>query len=119
MAQSCAMTSKDYESSSPLLPFGIDRASRVDFSRQVADGLRASIKAGFFKPGDPVKLKLFIDGKANNYEYVLRVQDESGKNVFTQEKTRLTDEITLPGQDCGYYSMECSPLWPFLVCVFI
>ena len=52
MAQSCAMTSKDYESSSPLLPFGIDRASRVDFSRQVADGLRASIKAGFFKPGD-------------------------------------------------------------------
>lgn len=35
-----------------LLPFRIDRASRIDLPRQVTDGLRSAIKTGFFKPGD-------------------------------------------------------------------
>ena len=35
-----------------ILPFAIDRASRADLPRQVADGLRMAIKTGVFKPGD-------------------------------------------------------------------
>ena len=38
--------------SETLLPFVVDKASRTDLPRQVADGLRAAIRTGFFKPGD-------------------------------------------------------------------
>ena len=89
----------------------VNQKKAVSFRRAYGDLVRSAAIVpqgifGFFKPGEPIKLKLFIDGKAKIYEYTLRVQDESGTNVFSQEKTRLTDEITLPGQDCGYYSME-------------
>ena len=44
--------SRSRETARPLLPFGVDKASRTDLPRQVADGLRTAIKTGFFKPGD-------------------------------------------------------------------
>ena len=35
-----------------ILPFAVDRASRVKLPFQVADGLREAIRSGFYKPGD-------------------------------------------------------------------
>ena len=61
---------------------------------------------GFFKPGEPIKLQLLIDGKAKNYEYTLLVKDDTGKTVVKQEKKALTKEILLPAQPCGYYAAE-------------
>lgn len=34
------------------LPFSIDRSSRIKLPHQVADGLRAAVQSGFWKPGD-------------------------------------------------------------------
>lgn len=34
------------------LPFSIDRSSRIKLPYQVADGLRAAVQSGFWKPGD-------------------------------------------------------------------
>jgi len=62
---------------------------------------------GFFEPGEPVQLKLHIDGKATNYEYTLLVKDDTGSTVVRQEKKALTDTITLPAQSNGYYSAVC------------
>ena len=62
---------------------------------------------GFFEPGEPVLLKLHIDGKATNYEYTLLIRDDTGNTVVRQEKRALTDTITLPAQPNGYYSAVC------------
>ena len=61
---------------------------------------------GFFEPGEEVTLRLVIDGTAKDYAYTLTVTDDTGKVVFTQEKTALTPEIKIPGQVRGYYSAE-------------
>ena len=34
------------------LPFSIDRTSRIKLPYQVADGLRAAIQCGVYKPGE-------------------------------------------------------------------
>jgi len=60
---------------------------------------------GFFTPDEPVKVALHIDGQETNGEYTLVVKDEAGKVVFTQDRTPLTKEFTIPGQPCGYYSI--------------
>ena len=62
---------------------------------------------GFFTPDEPVRVRLLLDGTAQNYEYTLRVTDDTGKTVYTQERKPLTeDEILLPGQKCGYYVVQ-------------
>ena len=35
-----------------ILPFAVDRTSRVKLPFQVADGLREAVRSGFYKPGD-------------------------------------------------------------------
>ena len=62
---------------------------------------------GFFEPGEPVAYHFFIDGTAGSYEFTLSVKDDTGKTVFKQEKKPLAEEMNLPGQPCGYYSVEC------------
>ncbi len=61
---------------------------------------------GFFAPHEAVKLRLFIDGDAEKYEYTLTVKDDTGKTVFTQEKKPLAGGIELPAQPRGYYVAE-------------
>ena len=84
----------------------------ASFHRSYSDAIRNAVLkplgiSGFFEPDEPVKLQLLIEGTAKSYEYVLTVKDDTGKVVFTQEKTALTGEIVLPGQPRGYYTAEC------------
>ena len=84
----------------------------ASFHRSYSDAVRNAVLKplgifGFFEPDEPVKLQLLIEGTAKSYEYALTVKDDTGKVVFTQEKTALTGEIVLPGQERGYYSAEC------------
>ena len=59
---------------------------------------------GFFEPGEAVTFRLIIDGTAKTYEYTLTVKTDTGEVVFSQERTPLTGQITIPGQVRGYYS---------------
>ena len=84
----------------------------ASFHRSYSDAVRNAVLKplgifGFFEPDEPVKLQLLIDGTAKSYEYALSVKDDTGKVVFTQEKTAHTGGIVLPGQERGYYSAEC------------
>ena len=81
------------------------------FHRMYTDSIRSAALVpggvfGFFEPGEEVTLRLVIDGTAKDYAYTLTVTDDTGKVVFTQEKTALTPEIKIPGQVRGYYSAE-------------
>ena len=85
--------------------------SAESFHRMYTDTVRSAALEpggvfGFFEPGEAVTLRLVIDGTAKDYEYTLTVKDDTGKVVFTQEKTALTPEIRIPGQVRGYYSAE-------------
>ena len=81
------------------------------FHKAYTDAIRSAALVpqgvfGFFAPGEAVKLDLFVDGKAEKYEYTLTVRDDTGKTVLKQEKKPLSGAIELPAQPRGYYVAE-------------
>ena len=92
-------------------PAAVKENSAASFHRFYGDAVRSAALVpqgvcGFFVPGEPVKVKLLLDGKARDLEAALTVKDDTGKTVFKQEKKPLTGEFELPAQPCGYYAME-------------
>ena len=93
------------------LSAGASEGTSESFRKAHTDAVRFAVLQpggvfGFFEPGEAVTFRLVIDGTAKNYEYTLTVKDDTGKVVHSQDRTALTGEIRIPGQERGYYSAE-------------
>lgn len=78
--------------------FRTDHAGLVKNCRLIPGGI-----FGFFKPGEKVSFKWFVEPKLADLQYELVVKDENGRNVYTQKRTALVEGFTLPAQENGYY----------------